>query len=324
MPRLDKSQQASQPVALRERDRFVLRARTLARKASYWDTIDDERARWNRRNPTFKIFVTRSRGRVLVGEPKRPPVRPGPRDPAPRELEDAFDSFLRRGGSLRSKMGPQLSEEFAGLYPALNEWGLRVELLLAKFFPVEDLFEARQPPGPSLFFDDHSPRHPAGAFIAGSLLWGKRLVSDRELVDPERVRLWIRPAQPRGIYLSYDPRGTSPSEADARAHIAVMSHEIGKALRAGGLDEDTFVAIWQAASVAGRKAAIQQRSAHPRWLAVPLDADLRRLSSYLRNERERVIALRIERLHKAGATANAIAERLGLDPQTVRRKLLKR
>ncbi len=121
--------------------------------------------------------------------------------------------------------------------------------------------------------------------------------------------------------LHYDPRAASPSEMEARSELAWMTLAIVRALTHGGLDETKFAEVCKEAGAAGRAARAAARSAHTRWVALPVDADLRAFTTRVRDEEERRLRRRISELHASGSNANAIALRLGLDPETVRRKL---
>jgi hypothetical protein len=224
---------------------------------------------------------------------------------------------------LIDNMGPEDWTEFADIYPALNEWGLRVWLLLDKFFPVEDLFEARQPPGAFGWFDNRQEHHPAGAFIAGCLAWGKRLVGT-DTVDRARIKRWIRPHHSRPVVLRWDPRGPSPSEVRATSELATLIKLISDAVEGGGLlDKTSFHVAVRNARETARAVERTQTSTHPRYVALPLGTDLRAWSTHVRDTAEQRLRQRIAQLHAEGLTSNAIAEKLGLDPQTVRRKLPK-
>lgn len=317
-------------------DQFVLRSEVLAGKNAFWHALDGERERWDRRHPRFKVQTHElTSGRAVV-DIRRALDHLAQRDPAPAELTRALDEFLKsvrirhaKNEPLRERglrrildlMGPRDWQEFADLYPALNEWGLRISLLLRTFYPDEDLFEASYPVGAFDFFDERRARHPAGAFIAGCLLWGRRLVGAGS-VDRARVSRWIRPHVQRAVLLAWDPRGPSPAEVELRAELTALQKLITDALWRGDvLDNASFLAAVRVAKDTGRSARTMVASGHARYVAVPLETDLRAVSTLARAERERRLRRRIEQLHADGLTANAIAERLGRDPQTVRRKL---
>ncbi|MGH2796080.1 MAG: helix-turn-helix domain-containing protein [Thermoleophilaceae bacterium] len=289
---------------------------------------------WNRRHPDFMIAHDPVAGgaSASLGEAAE---HLGSSDPAPRQLVSALEAFLKtlrirhglnttlRGRGLRvvfDLMDERDRQEFGDLYPAVNEWGLRISLLLRKFYPEEDLFEAPYPVN-ALLDKEEDERHPASAFIAACLLWGKSLVGKRE-ADLARVRRWIRPRRRRLLLLGWDPRQARPAEVELRTELTTLQHLIGRALgRGDALDAAAYLAALRAAQGAARKARRMVTPTHARYVALPLDADLRAASAFARGERERRLRRRIQQLHGQGLTANAIAERLGRDPQTVRRKL---
>jgi hypothetical protein len=319
-----------------ETDPFVLRTKVLASKRDFWRVIDMEREAWNRRYPRFKIPIHELAAAYTV-EIRDAVNRLAHCDPPPPRLGAAFENFLKtlqiRRGPDSSRRARRLGElepmddrdwqQFADVYPALNEWTLRVSLLLRRFYPEEDLFEASYPVDAFSLFDERRKRHPAGAFIAACLLWGKNAVGHGGGNGP-RIYPWVAPRAQRLVLLGWDPRGPSPAEVELRTELIALQSLIAHALQRGDtLDYAAFIAAVRTAKETARGARKMASSGHPRYIALPLGGDLRAIGPYAREEQERHLGKRIRQLHQHGMTANAIAERLGRDPQTVRRKLAK-